>query len=254
MPAFNSRSGIMHRPEDLISRFLSLYGYADAAVEQAAAADQAFFAVFLDMAAMGLAEGPLDRKMRDFVLIAANASVTQMSVNAVGHHIAAARASGASEAELREVLQITSVLGIHGYMLGAPVLLQEQRQLRGAAPDERAPLGERERAIRDEFRHNRRYWSDQLEDMLVASPDFFERYTAFSSHPWKTGVLAPKQRELLYVAIDAATTHLHEPGTRIHTRNALASGASREEVVQVLQIVSCMGFQSYLLAAPFLAA
>lgn len=243
----------MPEPADLISHFRTLHGYADDAVVQAATLDPDFFAAYLKMAAVGLADGPLSRKMRDFVLIAANASVTHMNGEAVGQHIAAARASGASGAEIREVLQITSVLGIHGYMLGAPILIQEAQRSRQGGADARPALGKREQAIREDFTQNRGYWSELLEDMLTASPDFFNAYTEFSSHPWKTGVLAPQERELLYVAIDASTTHLFEPGTRIHTRNALDKGATREEVIQVLQIVGCMGFQSYLLGIPHLA-
>ncbi|MFT3819284.1 MAG: carboxymuconolactone decarboxylase family protein [Rubrivivax sp.] len=244
----------MHDPTALIQRFQALHGYADAAVEQAARSDPGFMAAYLDMAAVALESGPLEPRMRSFAMIAANASVTHMNRDAVRHHVDAARRQGASDAELREVLQIASVLGIHGYMLGAPILLQEARKLAGRGADERPELGEREAVVREAFRQGRGYWSELLEDMLAASPEFFQAYTAFSSHPWKTGVLLPKQRELLYVAIDASTTHLHEAGTRIHTHNALRCGATPAEVIQVVQIVSCLGMQSYLLGMPCLAA
>jgi alkylhydroperoxidase/carboxymuconolactone decarboxylase family protein YurZ len=60
-------------------------------------------------------------------------------------------------------------------------------------------------------------------------------------------------KELLYVAIDVSTTHLFEPGVRIHTRNALRYGATPAQVLQVMQVVSCLGFQSFLLGAARLA-
>ncbi|WP_244138400.1 hypothetical protein [Burkholderia stabilis] len=52
------------------------------------------------------------------------------------------------------------------------------------------------------------------------------------------------------MAIDISTTHLFEPGVRIHTRNALRYGATAAQVLQVMQLVSCVGMQSFLLGAP----
>jgi hypothetical protein len=45
------------------------------------------------------------------------------------------------------------------------------------------------------------------------------------------------------VAIDVSTTHLFEPGVRIHTRTPA-------RVLQVMQIVSCLGMQRFLLGVP----
>lgn len=61
-------------------------------------------------------------------------------------------------------------------------------------------------------------------------------------------------RELLYVAIDSSTTHLYNPGTRIHGSNALRYGATPEQVIQVIQLVVLIGLQSFLLGAPRLLA
>jgi alkylhydroperoxidase/carboxymuconolactone decarboxylase family protein YurZ len=44
--------------------------------------------------------------------------------------------------------------------------------------------------------------------------------------PWQHGTLGAKVRELSYIAIDAATTHLFLPGLRTHFRNALGDGAT----------------------------
>ena len=77
-------------------------------------------------------------------------------------------------------------------------------------------------------------------------PEFFEAYAEYSSVPWRTGPLDPKTKEFIYVAIDASTTHLHAEGLRIHMTNALRHGATLDELVEVLQIVSCIGFQSWI--------
>ncbi|MBM0205013.1 carboxymuconolactone decarboxylase family protein [Micromonospora sp. STR1s_5] len=227
-------------------RFVALLGYWDERLEAALDTDPGFFESYLGMLAVAVDGGPLDRKTCDLVLLAANASVTHLHAPSVSAHLSSAVLNGATKAEILEVLQLASVLGIHGYMLGAPILIEEARKVDPG----RFRAGQRENAIREAFRSSRGYWSPLLEDLLLASPDFWEAYTAFSSHPWKTGVLPPRTKELIYVAIDASTTHLHEAGTRIHTANALRHGAAPEEVLQVLQLVSCMGMQTYLLGLP----
>jgi alkylhydroperoxidase/carboxymuconolactone decarboxylase family protein YurZ len=64
--------------------------------------------------------------------------------------------------------------------------------------------------------------------------------------------LTPKFKELVYFAIDASTTHLHEPGMRLHARNALAFGASVSDLVEVAQLAATIGGQSFALGLPIL--
>ena len=84
------------------------------------------------------------------------------------------------------------------------------------------------------------------------SPDFFEAYVEFSSVPWKTGTLEPKIKEFIYIAIDTATTHLHKEGSRIHIRNALEHGATKEEIMEVFQCVSVLGMHALTEGGPML--
>lgn len=74
--------------------------------------------------------------------------------------------------------------------------------------------------LKNEFVRARGYWNELWDDTLRLGPDFFEAYLDFSSVPWRNGVLEPKVKELIYVAIDVSTTHLYDAGTRIHMPNA----------------------------------
>lgn len=103
--------------------------------------------------------------------------------------------------------------------------------------------------LQEDFIRQRGYWSPLWDDLLRNSPAFFEAYTAFSSHPWSAGVLEPKVKEFVYIAIDAATHHLFEPGLRIHIRNALRHGASAAEIMCLLQLLSIEGLRSSALGA-----
>jgi alkylhydroperoxidase/carboxymuconolactone decarboxylase family protein YurZ len=113
-------------------------------------------------------------------------------------------------------------------------------------------LTERQKELRDDFIEKRGYWNAFWDGLLTLDQDFFEAYLAFSSVPWRNGPLEPKVKELIYIAIDAATTHLYEPGLRQHIRNALGYGATKEEIMEVLELVSVLGIHACTLGVPVL--
>lgn len=90
---------------------------------------------------------------------------------------------------------------------------------------------------------------DMLEEM---DPDYLEAFLQFRSVPQKQGPLPQKTKELIFIAINAATTHLWAPGVRRHMQNAIREGATKEEILEVLQLTSIMGIHSLALAAPIL--
>jgi alkylhydroperoxidase/carboxymuconolactone decarboxylase family protein YurZ len=111
---------------------------------------------------------------------------------------------------------------------------------------------ERQEQLKSEFVKQRGYWADYYNGLLELDPDFFEIFTEFSSHPWKNGILEPKIKEFIYIAIDAATTHLYEPGLRIHIRNALKYGATKQEILEVYELVSVLGMHTITMGLPAL--
>ncbi|MFF5987103.1 MULTISPECIES: carboxymuconolactone decarboxylase family protein [Prauserella] len=113
-------------------------------------------------------------------------------------------------------------------------------------------LTERQRELREQFLSERGYWNQFWEGLLSLDPEFFEAYLNFSAVPWRKGVLEPKVRELIYTAIDASTTHLYEPGLRQHIRNALGYGATKEEIMEVLELTSVLGIHTCTLGVPVL--
>jgi alkylhydroperoxidase/carboxymuconolactone decarboxylase family protein YurZ len=59
-------------------------------------------------------------------------------------------------------------------------------------------------------------------------------------------------KELILVAVNAATTHLYAPGVRRHMRNALAHGATAEEIMETIELTTLLGIHSCNLAIPIL--
>lgn len=96
-------------------------------------------------------------------------------------------------------------------------------------------------------------WNPVWDQLRAYDPDFLEAYLAFRSVPHRKGPLEPKMKELILVAINAATTHLYGPGVRRHIRNALKQGATAEEILEVIQLTTVMGIHSCNLAVPILA-
>jgi alkylhydroperoxidase/carboxymuconolactone decarboxylase family protein YurZ len=114
-------------------------------------------------------------------------------------------------------------------------------------------LNEREEQLKEKFIAERGYWSEALwGEVLKLNADFFEAYLNFSAVPWKTGTLSPKIKELIYIAIDASTTHLYEPGLRLHISNALRYGATKEEIMEVFALVSVIGIHTCTTGVPVL--
>jgi len=118
--------------------------------------------------------------------------------------------------------------------------------------DEGDMLTDRQKMLKEKFIEMRGYWSEELwGEVLRLDPDFFEAYLNFSSKPWIKGVLSPKIKELIYIAMNAI--HMYGPGLRQHIRNALKYGATMEEILEVLEIVSVIGIHSVLMGVPILS-
>ena len=211
-----------------------------------------FFEAYMNFSSVPWKNGVLAPKIKELIYIAIDASTTHLYDPGLRVHVRNALGYGASKEEIMEVYQLTSVLGIHTCTLGIPVLVDEMKTAGRAAEVERRPLTPEQEKLKREFTENRGYWSDLWEDMLRLSPDFFEAYMNFSSVPWKTGVLEPRVKELIYIAIDAATTHLYEPGLRVHLRNALRYGATVAEIMEVYQLTSVLGIHTCTMGVPAL--
>ena len=111
---------------------------------------------------------------------------------------------------------------------------------------------DRKKQLRDEFIDARGYWNAFWDSLLDMDEDFFEAYTKFSSVPWRSGPLDPKIKEFVYIAVDAAATHLYAPGIRQHVKQALALGATAAEIMEVLELTATLGIHACNIGVPIL--
>ncbi len=213
--------------------------------------DPEFLLSYLDFSMVPWKKNHLDAKTKELMYIAVDAAATHLYQPGIRQHIKAALDVGATPQEIMEVIELTSTLGIHAMNIGVPLLVKvlEEKGLRTGP----APLDENQERVKAEFTENRGYWHSFWDEMLELDPELFEAYTNFSSVPWKTGTLEPKVREFVYIAFDAAATHLYVPGLKLHYENALGYGATVGELLEVLEIASVIGIHAATTAVPILA-
>ena len=89
-------------------------------------------------------------------------------------------------------------------------------------------------------------------EMAELDPAWLEKFLDMAMQPIASGVLDPKTYEFLAIAVDASCTHLYAPGVRRHIRKALELGATKEEIMAVLQCVAVLGIHSCALGVPIL--
>ncbi len=214
-----------------------------------------YFAAYAKLSSVPWKPGSLlSPKVKEFLYIAIDASTTHMFEAGLRLHIRNALGYGATRDEIMEVLQLTSVLGAHTITMGVPTLLDAMRATGHGSEIQAGELTPEQQKLKADFIAARGYWSEMWDGVLTLSPDYFEAYSEFSSVPWKHGTLEPKIKEFIYIAIDTATTHLYEPGTRIHMENALKLGATPAEIMEVLALTSVLGVHTMAIGVPALLA
>jgi alkylhydroperoxidase/carboxymuconolactone decarboxylase family protein YurZ len=242
--------GLTPEQEKIKAEFVAVRGTWGPAWQAILELDASFLAAYLEFSAVPWRKNALPDKVKEFIYLTVDAAATHLYEPGIRQHIRAAVGHGATAAELTEVLELTSTLGIHACNIGVPILLDvltEEGKRTGPAP-----LTERQEELKAEFTRNRGYWHEFWEGFLEIDPELFSAYVEFSSVPWKTGVLEPKVKEMVYIAFDASATHLYVPGLTLHLRNAIRLGASTAELMGVLEIASAIGIHAATTAGPIL--
>ncbi len=233
----------------LRERFLAKRGYWAPWHEDLLALQPRFLSAYLELTSLPWTHGVLEPKLKEFIYIAIDAATTHLYQRGLRLHIASALQYGATRDEIMEVLQLTSQLGWHTCSVGVPMLAEElRRRGEGAALD--APLDEAARQVKERFEADLGWWDECCEALVRIAPRFLQAYHAYAATAWKSGVLEPKVKEFIALAVSASTTHLHEPAMRLHIRRSLAAGASSAEVMEVLQLTSVLGIHTCSIGVP----
>jgi alkylhydroperoxidase/carboxymuconolactone decarboxylase family protein YurZ len=191
----------------------------------------------------------LPLKTIELISLALNAACTNLNPEGTRRHIRGALDAGATRDEILFVLKCASVLSLHSCSLGAPILMQEAKaqnvQLTPRAKTEPTPAVD---AIKKMGQ-----WNTAWDPFFELDPVWTDQFMAVGAGIYASGILGPKEVELLSIALDASYTHMYEPGTRRHIKAALALGVTMEEIMEVLKLCVVQGVQACNLAVPILA-
>jgi alkylhydroperoxidase/carboxymuconolactone decarboxylase family protein YurZ len=95
-------------------------------------------------------------------------------------------------------------------------------------------------------------WNPGWDALAELDAGYVEKFLSMGAHAMNKGTLDPLTIEFIAMAVDASCTHMYAPGVRRHIRKALELGATREQVMTVLELVSVLGIHSVALGAPLL--
>lgn len=215
----------------------------DAMVEWAPEWTETFMALVQDTQLNNI----LDPKLVALIRLNIDVTATHLYAPGVRRHIRAALKLGATRAEILEVFKLASVVGIHACALGVPILEKELKAAGLADETTPAPNTPICDAVRAQGLFNP-LW----ETIYRWDPVYMENFVRMGFGLWKDGVLPPLWIEFLCIAGDATVTHMWGHGTRRHIEAALALGATKEQILEVLKIVSLQGIEACEMGIPML--
>ncbi len=221
----------------------------DAALDQLRAWDPAWADACQRMSTDSWRRGILSRKFVELIGVMLNAQCTSLNPDGTRRHIRAALAAGATREEILFVLKCATLGAIHSCSLGAPLLLEQAAAAGAQLPrhdeGEATPFCDRMKAIGQ--------WNAAWDPFYQLDPVWTDQFFSTGVPVYASGVLSPKEVELLSIAFDASYTHLYAPGTQRHIKGALVAGASVEEIMEVLKLCVVQGVQSCNMGVPILA-
>jgi alkylhydroperoxidase/carboxymuconolactone decarboxylase family protein YurZ len=103
------------------------------------ALDPEFVEAYLAFRSVPHRKGPLPPKFKELVLVAINVATTHLYAPGARRHMQNALRLGATAEEILEVIQLTTVMGIHSVNMAVPMLVEELAKADAASPAEAKP-------------------------------------------------------------------------------------------------------------------
>lgn len=106
--------------------------------------------------------------------------------------------------------------------------------------------------LKQRFLAQRGVWDEDWDALLTLNPSFFRGYLDIRDASQRRQRLSPKLQEFIYIAVAACCTHMHSPAVRAHIKAALRLGATKEEIMEVVNLTYLVGIHTVTLGAPTL--
>lgn len=208
-----------------------------------------FLNTYANYAGHPAAHGPLSPVMCELIYVALDGSATHLFESGLRLHMGIALERGAAPAQVMEVLQLATAQGLDGVALGVEILAEEL-----AAEGQELPeaLDDAQQALKAQYEARFGDWPRFCDRMLRLDPAYFARMLELLTCRAAGEGLDEKSRILISLALAACFTELDAGATRLHIRRALRIGASREEILQVLQMTAHLGVHACSVGVPAL--
>jgi len=103
------------------------------------------------------------------------------------------------------------------------------------------------------FKALRGVWSPEWEALAQLNPAYLKGYINIKTAAQGRQRLPAKIQELCFIAVAASVTHIHIPAVKAHIQAALAVGASKDEIFEVIGLTYLLGVHTVTLGFPILA-
>jgi len=110
----------------------------------------------------------------------------------------------------------------------------------------------RDLKVRLDFELGEAAWDSSWESVARLDPPLLEATINMMAVPRHNRHLSLKNQHLVALAVNSAATHLHTPGIKRHMDAALKEGATREEIIEVVELTCCLGIHSCSVGVPIL--
>jgi alkylhydroperoxidase/carboxymuconolactone decarboxylase family protein YurZ len=236
----------------LKDEFVRARGYWRPWTEALLKLNPAFLSLYANYAGHAAEYGPLSRRMCELIYVALDGSATHLFRSGLKLHMELALESGATAQEIVEVLQLATAQGLDGCFIGTSILAEE---LVAAGEDVAflaAPLTDEQQRLRTVYEGRFGDWPAACEHLVRLDPRYFEQVLQLLADARPDGGLSDKERTLIALALNACFTALNPDGVRLNIRRALRLGATREEILQVLQMTAHLGVHACAVGLPCL--
>lgn len=193
--------------------------------------------------------GNLEPKVCEFIYIAVDGAVSHLYASGAARHIEMALDKGATEKEVLEVIQLTTLSAHLTLEAGVPALLDE---MRAAGMQPQIALTPEQQSRKDAFVGLAGYWPDGADGMFRYAPQFIDAYLRYAEIPYRAGPLPRKVKEFVRIAVCATPAGPQPESLRRHIALALKHGATPEEIADVLQLSSAIAIHTCTTTIPAL--
>lgn len=188
---------------------------------------------------IGEQDGPISSMMRHLIWVVADLALMHLYPRGAGIHVRIALEEGATFRQVMQAFEIATVVSIRGQRVGIPIILEAASEMGQPVATQRI-----DGALRARIITRCGHWADWMDAVGSVSPEALSILVDLAPSNGEEDGLDPRSRELLYFAAYCCPAVMDQEGMRIHARQALAAGATPQELIQVLRLADCIGVHS----------